>query len=352
MISVTRSTVCGLIVFVASGASGQAHAQAAEPSRPRCVDLLKRVSVIFEGTVAAVGVARPGVPASPHTMTVRVTKPILTPPALNVARDMIVTLDAIPETMPKVKDTARFYSSGWMLGDSLALREVCHEPVQISAAAGAAAVSSIVTARANDAAALFMRSFQSADLACSGHVTAFSSPASKLGTRQITEHDPHWRIATIAVDSWIKGAIAGGSIRVRFPDSNDVIYKKNRKPQLNTPAIFLVRRAMADGACDSTGADASSCADGDLMDVLPPTYRNLFTAPPVGAAQPSTHGTPPVAANSSTTPATADGASPDIPALPAGAASATRPSPDPAPPLGVPPAAPPTTPPPSSRQLF
>jgi hypothetical protein len=82
-----------------------------------------------------------------------------------------------------------------------------------------------------------------ADIVVSGRVTGVRDvPVPKVG---ITEHDPLWREATLAVSATHKGVRVPKRIRVRFPGSTDVAWATAPKLERGQKGVFLLKR---DGA--------------------------------------------------------------------------------------------------------
>src|SRR2546422_8579244 len=91
--------------------------------------LVKQSDIIFIGTVTQVGaVAVPEVPASPRTVVVRVDQVLEKPAAVALATGDSVTVETARAGSLKAGTQATFYTTGWIFGRGVAVREVGHEP--------------------------------------------------------------------------------------------------------------------------------------------------------------------------------------------------------------------------------
>src|SRR2546428_474741 len=90
--------------------------------------LVKQSDIIFIGTVTQVGaVAVPEVPASDRTIVVRVDQVLEKPAAVALSTGDSVTVQAARPGSLKPGTQATFYTTGWMFGRGVAVREVGHE---------------------------------------------------------------------------------------------------------------------------------------------------------------------------------------------------------------------------------
>src|SRR2546422_3485709 len=117
----TRSAILLAVALSLPGSAG-----AAQMSR---ATLVKQSDIIFIGTVTRVGaVAVPEVPASPRTVVVRVDQVLEKPSAVALATGDSVTVETGRPGSLKVGTQATFYTTGWIFGRGVAVREVGHEP--------------------------------------------------------------------------------------------------------------------------------------------------------------------------------------------------------------------------------
>src|SRR2546423_9183152 len=106
--------------------------------------LVKQSDIIFIGTVTQVGaVAVPEVPASDRTIVVRVDQVLERPPAIALGTGDSVTVQTARPGSLKAGIQATFYTTGWIFGRGVAVREVGHEPgrAPVGAAGPTAAIA-------------------------------------------------------------------------------------------------------------------------------------------------------------------------------------------------------------------
>src|SRR5438128_4815952 len=115
--------------------------------------LVKQSDIIFIGTVTQVGaIAVPEVPASPRTVVVRVDQVLEKPAPVALTAGDSVTVETARAGSLKAGIQATFYTTGWIFGRGVAVREVGYEPGQ-SPVVAADAREAVARARAlvNDA---------------------------------------------------------------------------------------------------------------------------------------------------------------------------------------------------------
>src|SRR2546426_10138662 len=117
----TRSAILLAVALSLPGSAGVAQMSRAT--------LVKQSDIIFIGTVTQVGaVAVPEVPASPRTVVVRVDQVLEKPAAVALATGDSVTVETARAGSLKPGTQATFYTTGWIFGRGVAVREVGHEP--------------------------------------------------------------------------------------------------------------------------------------------------------------------------------------------------------------------------------
>lgn len=250
--------------------------------------LVQRSDIIFIGTVKQVGaVALPEVPASPRTMVVRVDQVLEKPAAVALATGDSVTVEAGRPGSLKAGTQATFYTTGWIFGKGVAVREVGHEPGH----------SPVVAADQKDRVARARREVNDADLRAhiqraamvvAGRVEQVRPAelaAAPARPKRISEHDPNWQEAIIQVQEGLKGAQAGEQVVVRFPASLDVAWVGAPKFAVGEEGTFLLHKDSSSGSPVSLIAGRSVPAYTALheLDVLPrqdaPRIRAMITKP-------------------------------------------------------------------------
>ena len=213
--------------------------------------LVQQSDIIFIGTVTQVGaVAAPEVPASPRTIVVRIDTLLEKPAAVSLATGDSVTVETVRAGSLKPGTQATFYTTGWIFGQGVAVREVGHEPGH-SPVVVADQQEAIARARLEVNDADLKAHIQRAAMVVEGRVEQVRPAelaAAPTRPKRITEHDPQWQEAIIQVQDGIKGAQAGDQVVVRFPGSHDVAWVGTPKFAVGQEGTFLLHRDSTTGS--------------------------------------------------------------------------------------------------------
>ena len=239
----TRSAILLAVALSLPGSEGVAQMSRAA--------LVKQSDIIFIGTVTQVGaVAVPEVPASPRTVVVRVDQVLEKPAAVALATGDSVTVETARAGSLKAGTQATFYTTGWIFGRGVAVREVGHEPGR-SPVVAAVQQQAVTRARALVIDADLKAHIQRAAMVVAGRVEqvrpAELTPA-PVRAKRITEHDADWQEAIIQVDDGIKGAQAGERVVVRFPGSRDVAWVGTPRFAVGQEGTFVLHKDSATGS--------------------------------------------------------------------------------------------------------
>lgn len=213
----------------------------------------RRSNIVFTGTVMRVGAASfAAVTPTPKTLVVRVDDVLDKPAGLRLAAGDSVTVEPLDSTL-KSGARATFYTTGWVLGNGVAVREVAHEMLPAQASLGARRDSFLQLRRQMSDSALAER-VRAADMIVTGRVESIR-PATDMALlhRRITEHNPDWQEAVITVDSMIKGP-ASARVVVRFPGSLDIAWHRLPKFTAGQTGTFLLHKDTMSGAPHATMA--------------------------------------------------------------------------------------------------
>lgn len=238
MHSGTRRLEVLLLVSLLSGPSVCAQQTA--------VAMLKRANIVFVGTVSRVdATTMASVTPGPRTLVVKVEDVLSKPDQVRLVAGDSVTVEAL-DTRFKSGDRATFYTTGSIFGRGVAVREVGHEamPAQQSLSARRDSFRQLEQQVTDSTLAERVRS---ADMIVTGRVESIG--AATLAAQphhRITEHDPGWQEAIIAVDSMIKGPSITRVV-VRFPASLDVAWHRLPKFAVGQAGTFLLRRDTLTG---------------------------------------------------------------------------------------------------------
>ncbi len=282
--------------------------------------LARQARFVFVGTIQKLRAANLAeIDDKERTVVVRVDRVEKGPESMAsyVGRDITVKL--APRETVRAGEQARFFTNGWLFGETLAVESVGHEAVvpaaaprgrrAVAAAArpgetrrGVLAASISASEAASEPAARLKAAaiadrVASADVVVRGRVTAVrvapeERPAPRTGARTrgvtaaateaprrkpITEHDPQWREAEIEVDEVEKGGTGKKKVVVRFPGSDDVRWYKAPKFQPGQEGVFILQKAAGETAARpgarrgrAVAAAAESAAGPDTFTALDP----------------------------------------------------------------------------------
>jgi hypothetical protein len=248
----TRSAMLLALALAVPGAGAVAQMSRAT--------LVKQSDIIFIGTVTQVGaVAAPEVPASARTVVVRIDKVLEKPTAVALAEGDSVTVDAVRPGSLKPGIQATFYTTGWIFGRGVAVREIGHEPGR-SPVVVADQQEAVAKARLEVNDADLKAHIQKAAMVVAGRVEQVRPAelaAAPTRPKRITEHDPQWQEAIIQVQDGIKGAQAGEQVVVRFPSSLDVAWVGTPRFTVGQEGTFLLHKDSTSGSPNSMIAGRS-----------------------------------------------------------------------------------------------
>jgi hypothetical protein len=230
MSSTTKRILLFLAIATAAGAQERLDVQ----------QLVRQSPFIFQGTVRRTGAANAdGVPASPANAVVRVDRVIAQPPTLGDFTGRDITVALRQAASPKDGERAVFFTSGWIYGRTLAVREVSHltdvdaERVQLQVAEAQRAN------REQDLANLLAR----AEIVVLGTIVR-TEPLTREEARQpVTEHDPELTRAFVKVETVLKGKVPRDRVvTFLFARSRDVMWERSPKPKEGQTAIWILGR--------------------------------------------------------------------------------------------------------------
>ena len=213
-------------------------------------------SFVFDGTVTALGRStEPLLPPGDLTALVRVDSVVRAPEAMGALAGREITVQL--RRPAKVGEAARFSARGLLYGKSVAVEEVGTRktvparPARTAEASGereesareldqAQRLRSGLRTRAADASAIVV-----------GRVVSIGGPdtgraVSKRGRQpegRLSEHDPQWSTATVAVDRVLKGRTPK-SVQVVFSNSQDVMWYRAPKLVVGQSAVLMLRKGV------------------------------------------------------------------------------------------------------------
>jgi len=225
---------------------------------PSLRELLSSSGLAFTGTVEAVGATTMAdVPVDDRTVIVRVGELLHGPGGMSVPPGSRVTVQLATDLPPMTTgEQATFFANGLLYGDSLVVGEVGRTSTEEATAPTERLsglqepVPPVQAALAELAQDEVVGHARGADAVVRGQVTALSE-VPRTGPPR--EHDPHYWIATLAVDVVAKGELPGvtdqgGTTSVLYANSIDVRWFEAPKPKAGQGGLWLLHAAAGDQA--------------------------------------------------------------------------------------------------------
>jgi hypothetical protein len=202
---------------------------------------------VFIGVVEELRGISPGDTVEPNNAAaiVRVEEVLHSPDVLVGYAGQLVTVLLREPGRVQTGERAVFFTNGLSFGETLVVQEVNHHPPDGEPAALAGRVSDARTSRTQRE---MQDQVSRADVIVSGRVADVRTPAAARGLaaaepgRPVSEHDPMWTEAVIAVDTTVKGEQPQGETIVLFPASEDVAWAHVPKLHPGQEGVFLLHR--------------------------------------------------------------------------------------------------------------
>jgi hypothetical protein len=252
-------------------------------------DAARQSALIFLGTVEQLQAATmPAVPVSSDTVIVKVDEVYRAPDMLGDLSGSEVTVQLREDEPLQAGQQAVFFTKPWLYGEGVAVVEV--ERREVRGGRGAAAASArtrmgeqVAAAVANQSDEALRQRVAAADAIVVGRVVnaepvageqgqaaAAGADVAPGGTR-VSEHDPQWWQASIAVESVAKGtlprppAAAGAGVQptvtVTFANSMDVMWFDSPKLRVGEEGVWFLH-----GGAAAAEAGAAPFATLDPLD--------------------------------------------------------------------------------------
>lgn len=229
----------------------------------------------FVGTVRSVGASDvPTIPASDATVTVAVEEVLHAPDALVGYAGQEVTVLLASAGSVSEGERATFFTTILALADGLGLAELEHHPAETP---GSALAGRVAGARAAVADQELQDHLATADVVVSGRVVDVRPPPAEAvlapgPETPVSEHDPQWAQAVIAVDSVVKGEQPAGETVVLFASSMDIAWRRAPKFAVGDEGVYLLHSVepAAEGAPALRPGGPTVLVALDPLDVQPP----------------------------------------------------------------------------------
>jgi hypothetical protein len=234
------ATLLGLLIF----------ADAKDATGTTFEELMGQSQLVFKGTVTKVNAATlPQIRPTASTIVVKVDEVVHAPPhTLEDYTGKQVTVQLSQPGGVKVGEQFVFFTTSWMFGSSIAVREVGRTEPDITVTRGRAA-EAVATAAHNK----LQDRMSSGELVVVGRVSNVRPAPEDVRRGRHSEHDPHWWEAAIEIESVLKGQINERRVIILFPSSGDVMWKNAPKFHEGEQGIWFLRREKL-GAIPATQA--------------------------------------------------------------------------------------------------
>jgi hypothetical protein len=218
-------------------------------------EAVSKATLIFTGEVTRLSSATmPVVPVSANTIVVRVNQVVGGRDAVvDYAGREITVLIKDPQNF-RVGDSFLFYTTGWLVGESIAVQEISSRRIPLAAASGSLLKNIERAAQALETEALRRRISQ-ADLIVEGKVVSTEpveilplAEAAAEGNERlplVIEHNPNLKRAVIEVISVLEGggATPPRTITVLYPTGQDVKWTDTPRLERGDAGLFILNRA-------------------------------------------------------------------------------------------------------------
>jgi hypothetical protein len=245
-----------------SGHTGVSRKEDIMPANSSEEELLKQARFVFKGTVQklkAANVAGVDKKDKGRTIIVRVDEVVQAPESLGDYTGQDVTVILGEGQQLKAGQKAVFYTNATIFEDNIGVEAVGVREIEGPALALGAAFRDPAI---NLASQQMKERLETADVVVTGEVTSIRlpedepPPARTRGARSLTEdaaapprrpiseHEPHWREAVVAVANVEKGAHNKKEVVIRFPESNDVRWYKAPKFRPGQQGVFILHKTQ------------------------------------------------------------------------------------------------------------
>jgi len=233
----------------------------------RLEELVQQSPFVFRGTVlSGNSTTTAALAPTARSTVVRVLEVIRSPRAFGRLAGQDVTINLRQPGQPAPGATVIFYARLHLAADSLALDEVGHQPLPSAAAAASGLADALAVqrdVRLNER--LAVASAVVVGTVSNTRLSVAASATTDVGL-YVSEHDPEWSEAVVAVNSVIKGA-AADSVVIVYPASIDVAWFRAPKFHAGQSGVFLLHQEGVPGAAAAQYDNVYTSLD--IPDVLP-----------------------------------------------------------------------------------
>ena len=212
-------------------------------------DLINRAQFVITATVRSLDpLAVTGIPADNRTVVFTIDQVLHAPAALASSAGLDITVRLAAESpVPAVGEQLTLFTTPIAYGKGIAVAEVGR------VAPETAEESSTIEPDSRARRSRLRRTLRTAQQLAEDQRRSHATEADvivigrvvrleKAGGPVLSEHDPDWWVATVAVDHRVKGP-AADTVRFVFPNSRDVRWVYAPKPAAGDSGLWLLHRA-------------------------------------------------------------------------------------------------------------
>jgi len=215
---------------------------------------IRESTVIFKGRVEKERASNLKLlPASDQTVLVRVEEVLYAAKTMTDLKNEQVTVQLKEPNSLKPGDRATFFTTGWLYGENVALRETAHASAEINSEALIKQIAD-VQGRGNDEK--LQARIRQATLVIAGKVLATHRYKREGNAETNSEHDPDWWTAEIGVESYLKGqpaAATAAPVTVLYAHSSDVMWLRSPKLKEGQQGLWIVTEYKPGGLFPRAG---------------------------------------------------------------------------------------------------
>lgn len=207
-------------------------------------DWMKESRLIFKGEVVLMNSSTIDQADPSETGVVKVWEIIEGKEVLEPFLQQNITVKFLKPAEMKKGLKALFYANVWIIGESIAVSEVGHEPLNEDAFKSTDVQKKIQTNRTVLIGDTLTAQLAKAELVVSGRVIAVRKLT--MQSPKESEHDPQWMLAEVKVDEVLKKTgTADSTMRFAFAASNDVMWYRAPKFKEGQTGIWILSREDA-----------------------------------------------------------------------------------------------------------
>ena len=192
---------------------------------------------IFRATTEQIGTATlPEISDPGNCIVVKVNEVISAPPGFTDWTGKLITVAVKEPGRQKPGIEKVYYTNGWLYGKSLAVIEIS------SRNANEISNKEVLDGVNKNQEQKIKERIKSSELVISGQI--FKIDTLRNTSKVISEHEPEWRLATVNIDSVLKGRQLTSTV-FRFPSSRDIMWIDSPKFSKSQRGIWLLRKLNA-----------------------------------------------------------------------------------------------------------